>query len=114
RLEFADGVVANVVASRVSESRLRRLRVFQPQGYLSLDMVEQTLDIAFPELRPEQQWPNIRRERIQLPTVKPLDAELAAFVEAVRQCRSPVVDGNIGLQALDVALRVRESITSSI
>ncbi|KOR27140.1 oxidoreductase, partial [Achromatium sp. WMS1] len=37
RLEFADGVVANVVASRVSESRLRRLRVFQPQGYLSLD-----------------------------------------------------------------------------
>jgi predicted dehydrogenase len=48
RLEFADGAVANIVASRVSEQTVRRIRVFQAGGYLSLDFVGQTLDIARP------------------------------------------------------------------
>ena len=112
RLEFANGAVANVVASRVSEGKMRRIRIFQPHAYLSLDMAEQTLDIAYPQAHPEQSWPDIIRERLQLTPVKPLDVELAAFVDAVRHGRPPLVDGRVGLEALEVALQVREKILS--
>jgi len=107
RLEFADGAVANIVASRVSEQTHRRIRVFQPGGYLSLDFVGQTLDIARPVARPGQPRPEIVRERIAVEPVKPLDAEIAAFVECVRSGSRPLVDGAVGLRALEVALEVR-------
>jgi len=110
RLEFANGAVANVVASRVSDKKTRRIRVFQPTGYLSLDFVEQTLDIAFPKVVPDAERPEIVRERIEVEPVKPLDRELEAFVECVRTGRRPLVDGLVGLNALDVALQVQSSI----
>jgi predicted dehydrogenase len=107
RLEFADGAVANIVASRVSEQTVRRIRVFQAGGYLSLDFVGQTLDIARPVPRPGQPRPEIVRERIDVEPVKPLDAEIAAFVDCVRSGARPLVDGAVGLRALEVALEVR-------
>jgi predicted dehydrogenase len=110
RLEFADGTVANVIASRVSESKMRRIRVFQPNAYLALDFAEQALDLAWPEPRAGQEWPEIRRERLVLEPVKPLDAELTAFVDSVRHGKPPLVGGRVGLEALDVALQVREKI----
>jgi len=110
RLEFANGTVANVIASRVSEAKMRRIRVFQPNGYMSLDFAEQTIDVAYPQPRPDREWPDIARERIEPQPVKPLDAELAAFVDTVRTGNPPLVDGRVGLEALDVALQVREKI----
>lgn len=110
RLEFSDGAVANVVASRVSDKKTRRIRVFQPSGYLSLDFVEQTIDIAYPRTVPGEERPEIVRERIRVDPVKPLDRELEAFVECVRTGRPPLVDGRVGLEALDVALKVQSSI----
>jgi predicted dehydrogenase len=110
RLEFASGAVANVVASRVSDKMTRRIRVFQPSGYLSLDFVDQTIDIAYPRAVPGTERPEIVRERIQVEPVKPLDRELEAFVECVRSRRLPLVDGRVGLEALDVALKVQSSI----
>jgi predicted dehydrogenase len=106
RLEFADGAVANIVASRVSDQTTRRIRVFQPGAYLSLDFVGQTLDIARPVPQPGQPRPDIVRERIAVEPVKPLDAEIAAFVDSVRTGRRPLVDGAVGLRALEVALEV--------
>lgn len=110
RLEFANGTVANVIASRVSEAKMRRIRVFQPNGYMSLDFAAQTVDVAYPRPRPDREWPDIARERIELEPVKPLDAELDAFVDTVRAGTPPLVDGRVGLEALDVALQVREKI----
>ena len=110
RLEFASGTVANVIASRVSEGKMRRIRVFQPNSYMSLDFADQTVDVAFPQPRPDREWPDIARERIELEPVRPLDAELAAFVATVRTGEPPLVDGRVGLEALDVALQVREKI----
>lgn len=110
RLEFANGAVANVVASRVSDKPTRRIRVFQPTGYLSLDFVAQTIDIASPRAVPGADRPEIVRERVAVEPVKPLDLELAAFVECVRTGRRPLVDGRVGLEALDVALQVQSSI----
>lgn len=110
RLEFSNGAVANVVASRVSDKKTRRIRVFQPTGYLSLDFVDQTIDIACPKVVAGAERPEIVRERIDVEPVKPLDLELAAFVECVRARRPPLVDGRVGLEALDVALKVQSSI----
>jgi predicted dehydrogenase len=80
--------------------------VFQAGGYLSLDFVGQTLDIARPVPRPDGARPEIVRERIAVEPVKPLDAEIAAFVSSVRTGRPPLVDGAVGLRALEVALEV--------
>ena len=108
RLEFANGAVANVVASRVSDRKTRRIRVFQERKYLSLDFIEQTIDIAYPHLAEGATRPEIVRERIQVVPVKPLDREIEAFVACVRERRRPLVDGRVGLEALDVALKVRD------
>ena len=108
RLEFANGAVANVVASRVSDRKTRRIRVFQERKYLSLDFIEQTIDIAYPHLAAGATRPEIVRERIQVVPVKPLDREIEAFVACVREHRRPLVDGRVGLEALDVALKVRD------
>ena len=108
RLEFANGAVANVVASRVSDRKTRRIRVFQERKYLSLDFIEQTIDIAYPYLAKGATRPEIVRERIQVVPVKPLDREIEAFVACVREHRRPLVDGRVGLEALDVALKVRD------
>ncbi len=108
RLEFANGAVANVVASRVSDRKTRRIRVFQERKYLSLDFIEQTIDIAYPHLTEGATRPEIVRERIQVVPVKPLDREIEAFVACVREHRRPLVDGRVGLEALDVALKVRD------
>jgi predicted dehydrogenase len=109
RLKFANGAVANVVASRVSDKKTRRIRVFQPTGYLSLDFVEQTIDIAYPKAEPGAKRLQIHRERIAVEPVKPLDLELEAFVECVRTSQAPLVDGRAGLEALKVALEVQSS-----
>lgn len=113
RLEFANGTVANVVASRVSEKTTRRIRVFQPRRYLSLDFVEQTIDIAEPRPVDGAVRPEIARQRIQVAPIKPLDLELAEFVRGIREGQPPLVDGRVGLKALEVALEVRARIAQS-
>ena len=113
RLELANGTVANVVASRVSDKPTRRIRVFQPQAYLSLDFIAQSIDIAVPHEIEGAARPEIRRERIQVEPVKPLDQEIAAFVRGIRDGRPPLVDGRAGLKALEVALEVRACIERS-
>ncbi len=112
RLEFANGTVANVVASRVSDKTTRRIRVFQPRRYLSLDFVAQTIDIAEPH-PVEGSRSEIARQRIQIEPIKPLDLELAEFVRCIRDGQPPLVDGRTGLKALEVALDVRTRIAES-
>jgi len=110
RLEFANGAVANVVASRVSDKKTRRIRVFQRQKYLSLDFIDQTIDIAYPRVKQGEERPEIVRERVHVEPVKPLDREIDAFVECVRVGQRPIVDGEVGLEALRVALEVQSRI----
>ncbi len=112
RLEFSNGAVANVIASRVSEHRLRRIRIFEPKRYQSLDFIDQTLDIAWPEPREDQKWPEIVNQRVAIEPVKPLDAEIAAFLTCCRTGERPLVNGEDGLAALDVALQVKHKILS--
>jgi predicted dehydrogenase len=110
RIEFSNGAVANVIASRVSREKLRRIRVFEHHRYQSLDFIEQKLDVAYPEQRPGEDWPQIVTERISIVPVKPLDAEIDAFVRCVRDGGVPLVGGRVGLRALEVALQVKARI----
>ncbi|WP_428608558.1 Gfo/Idh/MocA family oxidoreductase [Sedimenticola sp.] len=110
RLEFANGTVANVIASRVSEKRMRRIRVFEENRYESLDFIDQRIETAYPKPRPGETWPEVVMERLDIEPVKPLDAELAAFVESATSGHPPLVDGHVGLEALEVAMRVKAEI----
>lgn len=110
RIEFDNGSVANVIASRVSRERMRRIRVFTEQCYLSLDFIEQKLDVLRTESKVGEDWPDILTEQVDIEPVKPLDAEIDAFIDSIRTGRRPLVDGRVGLRALDVALQVYDKI----
>ena len=110
RLEFANGCVANVIASRVSRDKMRRIRVFEPHRYQSLDFIDQTLDVVYPKRVAGKEWPEIVSERLEIAPVKPLDEEIHAFVSCVRNRQAPLVGGAVGLRALEVALAVKDKI----
>ncbi len=112
RIEFMNGAVANVTASRVSNKKQRRIRVFGHNGYYSLNYMDQQIQIARtlpgqPGARAE-----IVTERLEIEPRQPLDAELADFVKSVRTGVPPLVGGRTGLEALKVALMVKEKIAS--
>jgi predicted dehydrogenase len=113
RIEFDNGAVANVIASRVSREKMRRIRVFEHHRYQSLDFIEQRLDVAYPQEKPGAEWPEIVTERSQIEPVKPLDAEIAAFIDSVHTGAPPLVGGQVGLRALEVALQVKDKIESA-
>lgn len=113
RIEFDNGAVANVIASRVSREKMRRIRVFEPHRYQSLDFIDQRLDVAYPQEKPDAEWPEIVTERMDIEAVKPLDAEIDAFVRSVFDGSPPLVGGPIGLRALEVALQVKEKIEAA-
>ncbi|MFL6655963.1 MAG: Gfo/Idh/MocA family oxidoreductase [Sulfurifustis sp.] len=113
RIEFQNGAVANVTASRVSNKKLRRIRVFGKEHYYGLDYIDQKLEIvrAIPDEAGDK-WPKIVTETLAIEPRPPLDAELAHFVNCVREGHRPLVDGRVGLEALRVALLVKEKITA--
>jgi predicted dehydrogenase len=118
RVEFANGAVALATASRVARERIRRLRLFQPNGYFSLDLA--TGGGEFMRVRAGWQ-PGTGREladvveRIELtaPEADALSLELQSFVHAVRGEREVVVRGEEGRAALELALRVADAVRTT-
>jgi len=111
RIEFANGAVANVTASRVSNKKFRRIRVFSHDSYLGLNFIDQQIDVVHTGERSDgRKYPEIVTERIDIAPHQPLDAELAHFVHTIRTGGRPLVDGHDGLEALKVAMAVREKI----
>jgi len=126
RLGFASGAVANITASRVSRERMRKLRVFQPSGYLSLDLgtgtgefyrLKRGMDFAA-FVRDAQGAQAIEqfveRVAIDAPEGDALRLELESFIAAV-EGRAPVtVSGVAGREALAVALQIVQEIERSL
>ncbi len=110
RLEFANGAAANVTASRISKEDSRRIRVFEPKHYLSLDFIAQRLERATAVPSKESEWDEIVTDVVDIEPVMPLDEELASFVDVVMNNKQPLVDGETGLKALDVALQIKQKI----
>ncbi len=120
RLEFDNGAVANVTASRVSRNRFRRIRVFSRDGYLGLNFTDQQLDHIYPEPAANADdsggsgFPKLVERRLEVEPQQPLNAELAHFVDCVRHKRKPLVAGEDGLLAVQVAQQVRRKISESM
>ena len=101
RLAFPGGCIANLTASRVSTERVRKLRLFQPHQYISLDYQKQEA-VAFTVSGNQQ----IGFHPLSVAKDEPLRLEIESFLEAVRNRSRPLVSGEEGLRALDVGLAI--------
>jgi predicted dehydrogenase len=123
RLEFANGTVANLTASRVSTERVRKLRFFQEHEYVSLDFARQ--DVLRVRVQPGSApttaasansdgtpapFPGVNFEKVATSPEEPLRAELRSFLDCVRTRKAPLVDGQAGRRALALADRVMAGI----
>ncbi len=107
RLRFATGCIANVTASRISRERVRKIRFFQPDAYLSVDYAAQEVE-GWRLVRRDGERPGIEGGPLPVERDEPLRRELADFVRAVSQKGTPLVDGPAGRRALELATRVAE------
>ena len=108
RIEFADGCVADVSSSRVSLQPLRKLRIFQPELYVSIDCEKfhvRTVRKEGSGLGPDG-MPRILPSERQFEKADPLLAEIRSFLDAVRSGKEPPVSGEDGRRALEVALKI--------
>jgi predicted dehydrogenase len=114
RLRFANGCVANATASRVSMKTERRLRLFQDDAYVSVDLQQKVLTVIRKTgSTNEEGMPQVD---IQETTYEPgdaLKAEIEAFLDAAAHGRAPAVSGDDGLKALNVAVAIAEQVARS-
>jgi predicted dehydrogenase len=101
RVEFENGTVANITASRVSTERVRKFRYFQPNEYVSIDFTRR--DVLVLSVNHDGEVPRIGFRKLETEPREPLRAELEAFIESVRTRRPPLVGGPEGRQALALA-----------
>jgi len=123
RLRFDDGAVANITSSRVSRERMRKVRIFQDSGYLSLDLgsgdgefFRLRRDVDFAELAKGAQAIEAFVERVPLeaPEGEPLRLEFESFLDAVRGDAPVAVSGEDGREALAVALKIVQEIERAL
>jgi predicted dehydrogenase len=110
RLRFASGCIANLTASRISRDRVRKIRFFQPDSYVSIDYATQDLEV-WRLVRTGTGPPAIEGGKQPVVSGEPLRAELADFVEAVRTGRPPGVTAGQGREALALAQHITEQMT---
>jgi predicted dehydrogenase len=106
RLRFTGGCIANVTASRVSLKRERKLRLFQPDMYLAIDLGERSVRICRRRAADEAGLAEIAWEQIDLGEADALAREIAAFLASVRTRARPAVTGEDGCAALELAERI--------
>jgi predicted dehydrogenase len=133
RIKFENGAVANVTASRISQTPMRKLRIFAKDAYLSLDFGTKSVDIfrLAGEAAAEGTHPagltmklgeiekgdvprTIVYEKPDVRDINPLKYELELFRDAITNDSTPVVSGEDGLRALEVAERILRAIEEEI
>lgn len=107
RIRFENGCVANVTSSRISPERMRKIRVFQEDCYLSLDYQEQSAGMY------AMVDGGIEKVEVEVEKDEPLKLELASFVECASKGGTPQVSGQQGAAALDLALEITNVISSA-
>ena len=110
RLSFASGCIANLTASRVSVEQVRKLRLFQPAEYISLDYHRQDATRFSVGAAESGALPKIGFEQLNVERVEPLEAELLSFCAAVRERTRPRVDAWQGARALHLAEAILDKI----
>jgi len=114
RLRFASGCVANVTASRVSMKTERKLRLFQDDLYLSLDLGQKIVTVIRKGAAPvgPEGLPQVSIEEKTYEQGDALKAQIEAFAASIRGGRPPLVGGQEGLEALETAIRIAALVTS--
>jgi predicted dehydrogenase len=112
RLIFEDGTAANLTASRVSGKMLRKIRVFQPEAYISADCGKRQLTVIRLDTgkRDADNFPQVTTSKEKYSESDPLNDEISSFVNAVTNRSEPVVTGEDGRNALKVALNIIDQI----
>lgn len=111
RLEFANGCVATITASRVSLKSERKMRIFQPDCYITVDFKESTMARLSAEgTLGSSHLPKINRNEWSYPETDSLEIEIAAFLDAVIERTSVQVDGAAGRNALQTAIMITDSL----
>ncbi|HSL22350.1 MAG TPA: Gfo/Idh/MocA family oxidoreductase [Vicinamibacterales bacterium] len=105
RLRFESGCIANITASRISRDRVRKIRFFQPDAYISIDYAAKEVE-AYRLARRGAERPAIEGGKLSVPQDEPLALELADFVAAARDKRPPMVTGEDGRRAVVLAEQI--------
>lgn len=115
RLEFENGCTANVTVSRISNKNMRKIRIFQPNAYLSVDYARREIMVIKKTTQNGMYgFPGIEEQVTSFPESDSLAEELRAFVASVRTRKPPVVSGEDGQRALQVALKIMKQINRTI
>jgi predicted dehydrogenase len=107
RLRFASGCIANITASRISKDRVRKIRIFQRDAYLSVDYAAQEVE-RWRLVKGNGAMPAIDGGKLVVAQEEPLKRELSDFIAAVREKRAPGVTGADGLRAIELAQRITD------
>lgn len=110
RIEFENGAVANITASRIGTEKIRKTRFYQTNAYVVLDYATKFASLT--SLDPEASHPlaGISINRLQINDVEPLRAEIMAFLDCIEDDKTPPVTGEDGRRALALAVGVLEKI----
>ncbi len=120
RLQFANGCVANMTASRISQRKMRKMRLFQRDAYISIDFLQRLTEIfqlkegdsnlpstvILGQIEKGSRKRNILYEQAEIPEGDAMTAEWCSFFDAIRRNSRPKVSGEDGLNALRVAERI--------
>jgi len=106
RIRFENGCVANITSSRISPERMRKIRVFQEDVYLSLDYQNQSGEMY------RRTGKGLEREEVEIEREEPLRRELASFIECATTGRAPKVSGFQAAAALELAVDITKRINS--
>jgi len=107
RLNFPNGAVANLTASRVSMDPIRKFRIFQKETYISIDFKDHDVSI-YKRMPPtgNNPIPKIQGFKPEIKKEEPLYLEITNFIDSIRTGKQPHVTGTVGMQALQAALMV--------
>ena len=110
RIEFENGAVANITASRIGTEKIRKTRFYQSNSYVVLDYATKFASLT--SLNPEASHPllGISINRLEIKDVEPLRAEIEAFLGAIERDETPPVSGEDGRRAVALAVGVLEKI----
>ena len=107
RIRFENGCVANVTSSRISPERMRKIRVFQEDAYLSLDYEKQSGEIY------RRESGKITRDKVPIEREEPLKQQLVSFIECASTGRQPRVSGFQATAALELAVEITKRVGSN-
>ncbi len=114
RLEFINGCVANVTASRVSSKNERKIRMFQRDAYVSMDFANHEIVVINKGAEENSDLiPGMKMKQLCFTPGDALDDEIKAFVTSVTQRVAPEVTGKVGRNALEIALNIMDQIDTT-